>query len=167
MFELGAGDCDEHAIILCNYLLYQGEDTYIIIGNSDSEGRAAFVLLLRQAKDKLSYGKKIMDDGIQIIHPLTGQIFGPKDSFLPLKNVGIVFNPKNIWANISKNDKPGNINWNLRDNKNWKPFFDEKAAKFEQPSIQKTELRYSLPNNQEAKLLERDIEKAITSKIEE
>jgi coiled-coil and C2 domain-containing protein 2A len=49
--DLGAGDVEEHAILLCNYFNYidqaQGKDTfqsYLVLGLGYPEGRTAYVM---------------------------------------------------------------------------------------------------------------------------
>jgi coiled-coil and C2 domain-containing protein 2A len=162
ILEIGAGDGDEHAVILCNYLLYQGHDAYVLMGKSESEGRISYVAVLNKPKEG-------WDIDTQLINPLTGQIFDPKDTFLPLKSVGCIFNESNVWANVSKNEKPTSISWDLRNRKNWKAFFrnSKKVSEIDINSIQRSDLIYSIPDNDAVKALEKEIERTITHKIEE
>jgi coiled-coil and C2 domain-containing protein 2A len=81
-----AGDWEEHAILLCNYLLYMKQEAYVLIG-SGFEGETAYVLLKENAEYSLFNG-------------VTGEFYSIKDTLCPLKNVAMVFNSTNVSYNL-------------------------------------------------------------------
>ena len=109
--ELGAGDQEEHALLLCNYLLSTGAEAYVVLGAGIPEGLTSYVLVLEGPHPVL-------------YNACTGRAWNRDElDRCPLTSVGCVFNDKNIWANISAASKPAELAWNLLDDKHWKPFF--------------------------------------------
>ena len=109
--DLLAGDSEEHAILLCNYLLALGKDAFVVIGSASPEGDTTWVMI----RD----GRKCL-----LLNPCSGQQFSSTDPQCPLRSIGTIFNDKNIWANIQPHEQPYLLNFSLTDVKCWTPLFD-------------------------------------------
>eukprot|EP00899_Mesostigma_viride_P011659 jgi/Mesvir1/20494/Mv12380-RA.1 len=157
--ELCAGDHEEHALLLCNLFLFQGVDAYVVLGGGLHETEAAYVLT-KEKKEGTS------DDVLRIWNATTGNVVDCADPSSELREVGTVFNDKNIWANIQKADLPFAVNWDLTITKNWRPFFQESVLPPRVLGTVQTDVMYkSLPPGFYEDLegtLERDVMDAIT-----
>ena len=109
MLEIGAGDAIEHAILLCNYFLYKELDAYVVLGRGLPDGMVAYVLLkddtalsstsLTNLKLEEANAKKPDVNSPQkylFFNPVTGDSFRIKDSHIPLKEIGCIFNAQNV-----------------------------------------------------------------------
>ena len=119
-----SGDWEEHAILLCNYFLKIKPDrpAFVALGTAMPDGDAAFVL----TKDNVGGREQWA-----VWNPTTAQRFLQTDPDCPLRDIGMVFNHKNAWANIQQPSK--NIcfdSLNFEDKKCWKPFFEEVRQAF-------------------------------------
>jgi len=115
--ETQAGDWEEHAILLCNFLLSFKKDAYVCLGTAMPDGDAAFVLTKEQIGNKTVW---------YCWNPTTGQKFLQTDPDCPLKDMGMVFNHENVWANVQ--DASSNICYDsldFSDGKAWEPFYKE------------------------------------------
>jgi coiled-coil and C2 domain-containing protein 2A len=142
--DLGAGDVEEHGVLLCNYFNFidqhQGRDhieSYLMLGLGYPEGRTAYVM----RRDKLT-------NHVELWNPMRGEayFFGRddntervlgciaissgfkmnkrmNDAICQLKAVGCVIGRDNIWANVQEFDDPGLMTFDLEDGKAWKSFF--------------------------------------------
>ncbi|XP_007948277.1 coiled-coil and C2 domain-containing protein 2A [Orycteropus afer afer] len=108
--DLLAGDEEEHAVLLCNYFLFLGKQAWLVMGNAIPEGPTAYVLTWEQGH-------------YLIWNPCSGHFYGQFDTFCPLKSVGCLIGPDNIWFNIQQYDSPLRINFDVTKPKLWKSFF--------------------------------------------
>jgi hypothetical protein len=109
--EMGAGDAEEHALMLANFLLYfdthsgggRGWSTYIVTGRADPEGEAVWVLRKNSTTTLF-------------IDPCSRRCFVADDESSPLRAIGMVFNSTNVWANTQLFTRPSAMTWdfNLR-----------------------------------------------------
>ena len=83
--ELGAGDEEEHAVLLCNYLLFLQHRAYVVVGATMSATKALFVLVKEAEKWSL-------------LNPNTGESYLVEDPHCPLKDISCVFNNENVSA---------------------------------------------------------------------
>ncbi len=112
--EMNSGDEEEHAILLCNYFLYNKIQAYVVLGTGFPEGPTSYVLTRDQGS------------GAQLLwNPSTGEQYATEDPQCALKSIGCVFNRENIWANVQLTDVPHKMHFNLADESSWKPFFTE------------------------------------------
>lgn len=113
--QMQQGDWEEHAILLCNFLLSKGKEAYVILGTSMPDGDSAFVLTKEQDRNKQVW---------YCWDPTTGTKFPHTQPDCPLKDIGMVFNAENVWANVQP--KSQNICFNsfdFEDPKCWRAFF--------------------------------------------
>ncbi|XP_032771895.1 coiled-coil and C2 domain-containing protein 2A isoform X1 [Rattus rattus] len=150
--DLLAGDEEEHAVLLCNYFLFLGKKTWLVMGNAIPEGPTAYVLTW----EKNYY---------LIWNPCSGHCYGQFDAFCPLKSVGCLIGPDNIWFNIQHHDSPLRINFDVTKPKLWKSFFSRSLPYPGLSSVQPEELIYQHTDKAAAAELQDRIEKILKEKI--
>ena len=144
--DLGAGDFEEHAILLCNYFNYidkiqnnQKIKSYVLLGKGTPEGKTAYVMRRDTTSNKVElwnpmkgeayyYGRRAEDDKVGCL-PISGGGFSMdirlNDAKCQLRSVGCIVGPDNIWANVQKFEDPALINFNLDDTKCWQAMFNK------------------------------------------
>ncbi|XP_040602973.1 coiled-coil and C2 domain-containing protein 2A isoform X3 [Mesocricetus auratus] len=150
--DLLAGDEEEHAVLLCNYFLFLGKKAWLMMGNAIPEGPTAYVLTW----EKNYY---------LIWNPCSGHCYGQFDTFCPLKSVGCLIGPDNIWFNIQHHDSPLRINFDVTKPKLWKSFFSRSLPYPGLSSVQPEELIYQRTDKAAAAELQDRIEKILKEKI--
>lgn len=155
--DLGAGDQEEHALLLCNYLLALSRDAYVVLGSGIPEGLTTYVLTLDGARPRLW-------------NACSGRSWSSEEfDQCSLTSVGAVFNDKNIWANVGGGATPKEVTWNLYDEKAWRPFFGKggfRAPDFVQ-SLQKDALEYRRTTEKFRSGIERELLDALQRDVEE
>lgn len=152
--QMLAGDQEEHAILLCNYMLALGVRAWVVLGQGIPEGETAYVLTLRE-------------DEYLLWNPLAGCSYDPYDHFCPLTHVACVFNSENIWANTQPFDSPSRMSWDLQRHKFWRPFFDKRFPNPGLSSVQVGILHYTRTEEEKVQELQAALEKLLARKIEE
>ncbi|XP_058156738.1 coiled-coil and C2 domain-containing protein 2A isoform X2 [Dasypus novemcinctus] len=150
--DLLAGDEEEHAVLLCNYFLSLGKKAWLMMGNAIPEGPTAYVLTWEQSH-------------YLIWNPCSGHFYGQFDTFCPLKSVGCLIGPDNIWFNIQQYDSPLRINFDVTKPKLWKSFFSRSLPYPGLCSIQPEELIYQQTDKTATAELQDRIEKILKEKI--
>ncbi|XP_048220161.1 coiled-coil and C2 domain-containing protein 2A isoform X2 [Perognathus longimembris pacificus] len=150
--DLLAGDEEEHAVLLCNYFLWLGKKAWLLMGNAIPEGPTAYVLTW----EKNHY---------LIWNPCSGHFYGQFDTFCPLKSVGCLIGPDNVWFNIQQYDSPLRINFDVTRPKLWKSFFSRSLPYPGLSSVQPEELIYQRTDKAAAAELQDRIEKILKEKI--
>jgi hypothetical protein len=165
ILDVGAADAIEHAILLCNYLLYSNYIAMVAFGQTLLDGNTAFVILKpREGTTTLNaptelpkstsqqsvkwtsslYSKKenikpTRLNPFQICHPVTGNIYNFSDKDCPVTSIFGLFDNENIYSNTQsekKLEKLMGLMFNLKDQTNWKPFFNLHNPKVDLHSIQ-------------------------------
>lgn len=108
----GAGDTEDHAVLLCSFLLGFGLDAYVCLGAS-GEGSHAWVM---------TRGRKIL-----LWESLTGQRMPSDDPRVHrfYRKIGCVFNHRKFYGNIQVDDTVANVAWDLENESLWKPMAPE------------------------------------------
>ncbi|XP_054564055.1 coiled-coil and C2 domain-containing protein 2A [Eptesicus fuscus] len=150
--DLLAGDEEEHAVLLCNYFLSLGKKAWLMMGNAIPEGPTAYVLTREQSH-------------YLIWNPCSGHFYGQFDTFCPLKSVGCLIGPENIWFNIQRYDSPLRINFDVTKPKLWKSFFSRSLPYPGLSSVQPEELVYQRTDKAAAAELQDRIEKILKEKV--
>ncbi|XP_012579493.1 PREDICTED: coiled-coil and C2 domain-containing protein 2A [Condylura cristata] len=150
--DLLAGDEEEHAVLLCNYFLSLGKKAWLAMGSAIPEGPTAYVVTREQGH-------------YLIWNPCSGHCYGQYDTFCPLKSVGCLIGPDNIWFNIQRYDSPLRISFDVAKPKFWKPFFSRNLPYPGLSSVQPEELAYQRADREAAAELQDRIEKALKDKI--
>ncbi|XP_066136174.1 coiled-coil and C2 domain-containing protein 2A isoform X3 [Saccopteryx bilineata] len=150
--DLLAGDEEEHAVLLCNYFLSLGRKAWLVMGTAVPEGPTAYVLTREQSH-------------YLIWNPCSGHFYGQFDTFCPLKSVGCLIGPDNIWFNIQRYDSPLRISFDVTRPKLWKSFFSRSLPYPSLSSVQPEELIYQGTDKAAAAELQDRIEKILKEKI--
>lgn len=118
---LGAGDWEEHAILLANYFQWIEEhhpskdgawSTYLCTGNAIVEGESVYVVRMHQRSGS-----------VVLWNAADGIAYNAKDERCPLVRVGMLANSKNCWANVQKMAEPWKISWAIGNPKMWAPLW--------------------------------------------
>ena len=162
--DLGQGDSEEHAILLCNFFNYIDKNTqknefyksYICYGESVPEGQVWYVMR-----------RDIINNWVELWNPSTAQCSNfdrtenkmtgeknmnqrEKDPQCTLKKIWTVVGEDNVWANVQPEVIPVLIQYNLDDPKLWKSYVPMNSKKeYENGPISRLEpsgqLKYQPP----------------------
>ncbi|XP_031567301.1 coiled-coil and C2 domain-containing protein 2A-like [Actinia tenebrosa] len=151
--QMLAGDEEEHAILLCNYLTHRGRGkAYVVLGTGIPEGSTAYVLT-------------VVDGKHQLWNAHTGRSYDVHDPHCPLKSLGCVFNEENIWANVQENDEPFRLIYDFTKPNLWQPFFSKKYPRPALSSVQKETLEYRTVDREYVIRTQDRVEKLLMDKI--
>ena len=158
--ELCAGDSEEHALLLCNYLLTLSKydkEAYVVLGTGIPEGQTAYVLTKGMAAREH-----------RLWNASSGRVYALTDLSLPLHSVACVFNGDNVWANVQPTDKPASLEWSFGDSAQWRPFFGKGGyPPTTLQSVQDAHLRYRRTSEDHRKDVEREVEDTLQRAIED
>lgn len=142
--DLGAGDVEEHAILLCNYFNYIDKsqnrvniESYLALGLGYPEGKTAYVLRRDKSTNFVELWNPLRGEAYNferqpVIEELLGCIplsTGYKlnkrmnDAICQLKSIGCIISHENVWANVQDFEDPALISFDISNSKLWKPFF--------------------------------------------
>ncbi|GMF26116.1 unnamed protein product [Phytophthora lilii] len=162
--KMGAGDHEEHAVLLANYFMWYDRHhrkkdkdqkptwIYLVLGLAIPEGNIVYVLRR----------------GV-LWNASTGIGYAVSDPHCPLRDVSLVVSSKNIFANVqplinSSGKRVGGsyeLNWEIEKNpKCWKPFFTAKNISLP-PSVQRREIKYSDTPPEFVEQVERELREAL------
>lgn len=88
VIDMLSGDAEDHAVLLCCFLLHIGQPAYLLLGVGIPHGASAYVLVN-------SPGSEVIWD------PTTGFKYSVRDSFCPLHKVFFLVNNANVSFLIS------------------------------------------------------------------
>ena len=115
-----AGDGKAHAVTLCNFFLKFGHQAYVVAGKSHGRAQAYFVMTTSTPEGEEA---ETASKRIRFWSPYTGKFYTSEDSGNELVSVFMIFNSKNIWANIQSHDEPWYLEWDTENTSDWVPFF--------------------------------------------
>ncbi|PIO71835.1 hypothetical protein TELCIR_06258 [Teladorsagia circumcincta] len=151
--SLGCGDEEEHATLLCCWLLSYGIPCCLVLGSALPEGaRAAYVLVN-------------LSDGIYLVNPCDGSVYSSTDAMCPLTSVGTIVAPRNVYGNIQTNAHPSQLQFDLTKSSDWKPLFDKEMDDFQ--SIQSSSIPYPQVSEDALIELRSSIEREIKLRFDE
>ncbi|XP_063222890.1 coiled-coil and C2 domain-containing protein 2A isoform X2 [Bacillus rossius redtenbacheri] len=111
VLQLLTGDSEDHAVLLCCYLLHAGRQAWVLLGEAAPHGPSAYVLTVEPA------GRYRLWD------PVTAHCCDVADSFCPLRRVHCLLNDKNVWANTQREDLPCRTRYDTGRRSDWWPAF--------------------------------------------
>ncbi|KAF5837475.1 hypothetical protein DUNSADRAFT_4277 [Dunaliella salina] len=76
------------------------------------------------------------DVQLRIWNPLTGSVASIKDPTAELREVGMMYDNSNMWANVQQEAQPWSMSWNLRSPLHWRPFFGTQLPPRELGTVQ-------------------------------
>ena len=187
--DLGFGDYEEHAVLLCNYFNYidQKQNTgcvsYLCLGDAHPEGSTVYVIRLSadykevefwnaKTGDCYYFEKTLVDTKFLIFTMSTHykQTKSNTNKICPMKSVGAIVTFDNVLINAQSESDPSLIDFDLNNKSNWKPFLNEEAKRNYFPEGVKTiqkPIEYVDPSEEEAQKLKEEIRKHLKNFIQE
>ncbi|KAM7352847.1 coiled-coil and C2 domain containing 2A isoform 2-T2 [Cochliomyia hominivorax] len=150
LLDCSWGSPKDLGVLLCNYLLYMGLQSSLVLGFAYPYGECAFVLFTNEEGEML------------FIDPGTGKRYAMKDVFCPLYSVRMVITQNNFYLNIQSENRVSMMNFNLNDSSCWLPGFTKKNPA-PLGGFQSLDYKYRLPFN--IGELKYNIERKIMKKI--
>ena len=170
--DLGFGDYEEHAVLLCNYFNYidqkqkTGCVSYLCLGDAHPEGSTVYVIRLTPDFKEVEfwnaktgecfYFEKTLVETKFLCLPMSAQYKNSKSNsnkICPLKSVGAIVTFDNILINIQDETDPGLLDFDLNNQALWLPFLTDEARDRYFPegikSVQKP-IEYTDPSEAEA-----------------
>eukprot|EP00742_Colponemidia_sp_Colp-10_P019371 GILJ01022468.1.p1 GENE.GILJ01022468.1~~GILJ01022468.1.p1 ORF type:complete len:807 (+),score=137.00 GILJ01022468.1:28-2421(+) len=150
--EMGAGDYEELAVLLCMFLrhLDPEEQTFLVLGMGSIFRQATFVLHSHKGT-------------VNLIDPRTGSIYNIENPKCGLEEVAMVVSHDQVWANIQLSGSPHRMVWNFSDRRYWLPMLDEEAQQLMVtiPSVQRPTLDYAAIKARQESDLEEQIRREV------
>jgi len=144
--DLGFGDYEEHAVLLCNYFNYidkkqnTGCVSYLCLGDAHPEGSTVYVIRLTPDFKEVEfwnaktgdcyYFEKTLITTKFLCLPMSSQYKNSKSNsnkICPLKSVGAIITFDNILINIQDETDPSLIDFDLNNQAFWLPFLTDEA----------------------------------------
>jgi len=187
--DLGFGDYEEHAVLLCNYFNYidqkqkTGCVSYLCLGDAHPEGSTVYVIRLTQDFKEVEfwnaktgdcfYFEKTLIDTKFLCLTMSSQYKNSKSNsnkICPLKSVGAIVTFDNILINIQDFTDPGLLDFDLTNQSLWLPFLTDEARNRYFPEGIKTvqrPIQYTPPSEKEALILKEAIRDYLKKVIRE
>ena len=162
--DMGAGDYEEHAVLLCNFLNYidkkQGRvdyETYLALGKGIPEGNTCYTLRRNKKTNHVEiwnpvngeayfFGNEMYYRSCLCLPCPQGERVGDHDPTCPLKEIGCVISANNVYINIQPSSDPSTTLFNFENTNYWMPFLSESSQQRYFPngieSVQDKELTY-------------------------
>ncbi|XP_069467483.1 protein CC2D2B [Ambystoma mexicanum] len=148
------GTREEHAVLLCNYFLFLGKKTYVLLGTSVLEGSVAYVL----TEELFEY---------LLWNPMNGQCHKQFDAFCPLQSIDCLITADNVWFNVQQNSSPMSVKFDISKETQWKPLFTKNVLHTSKSTWQESEIVYVPTNKSMVEDLEKRVERTIKNKLME
>ena len=97
----GCGDEEEHALLLCCWLLGSRIPSFVVLGSALPDGEKAAYVLVE------------LPEGNLLVNPSDGSCYQPNDPMCPMISVGCVFSPENVYGNIQPRSHPSQVKWDF------------------------------------------------------
>jgi coiled-coil and C2 domain-containing protein 2A len=88
VLRLLSGDSEDHAVLLCCFLMHLGKKAWLLLGVGIPHGPTAYVLTREEEQHNLS--------SYWLWDPASGQKYSIQDSFCPLQKVFCLINDENV-----------------------------------------------------------------------
>jgi coiled-coil and C2 domain-containing protein 2A len=159
--DVCAGDEEEHALLLYNFLNYlkKAETIYLVIGKSIPEGNALYILTSEKIMYDSTHSHPSAGLGYVFIDPIKGFVYSSSDLDCPLREIFMLVSDSNLWANVQVSEAlqrfdyfphsspmfspyhqsttlPYAMSFDVHDSTSWLPFFDCKSNQNDLKTIQ-------------------------------
>jgi hypothetical protein len=153
--EIHAGDWEEHAVLLCNYLLHFGLEAYVVLGQGVPEGSTVYVLSRPKTENSTW----------QLWNSCTSTRYATTDTNCSLKRIDYLISANNIWANVQSSREVCRCSFNLSDARAWVPLFDAMNARPDLQALNPPQVMYTKPSIAVAEAFEREIHQHLKDKV--
>lgn len=99
------------AVLLINFYLTIGLESWLMIGESQLRANSCFILL------------KESETEFAIIDPVSGVKYQQTDTYCPLSSISFLVNSKNLWGNIQVERKVFMTRFNVKERSDWRALF--------------------------------------------
>ena len=187
--DLGFGDYEEHAVLLCNYFNYidkkqnTGCVSYLCLGDAHPEGSTVYVIRLTPDFKEVEfwnaktgdcyYFEKTLINTKFLCMTMSSQYKNSKSNsnkICPLKSVGAIVTFDNVLINIQDETDPSLIDFDLNNQSFWLPFLTDEARNRYFPEGIKTvqkPIEYTPPSEKDALSLKEAIRDYLKKVIRE
>ncbi|XP_070608497.1 protein CC2D2B isoform X1 [Erythrolamprus reginae] len=152
--KLGVGNKEEHAVLLCNYLLYIGKKAWVLLGTSVLEGKVAYVATQENGEYFLW-------------NPLSSHCYKQFDAFCPLQSVDCLISGENVWFNIQQNNSPMCTSFDISKESFWKQLLPYNFQNSKNQTVQPEKIFYVATDVSLVNELQNRIERILKNKIME
>ncbi|XP_069688134.1 coiled-coil and C2 domain-containing protein 2A [Periplaneta americana] len=156
VLRLLSGDSEDHAVLLCCYLMHLGKKVWLLLGTGIPHGPTAYVLT-REEEHLRNFSYWLWD-------PASGQKYSIQDSFCPLQKVYCLINDENIWVNVQREELPWRTKFDVTRRSDWMPAFG-KTVGAPMGSVQPAALEYTATATSATQLLQDRIEKQLKDSL--
>ena len=165
LLDLGCGDYVEHAVLLANYFLYLQchEEVYVVLGQSRTSFRAAFVLTRGARRPHSPHQPQC-----QLWDPVTGERYPASDRRNALVQAGTMFTARDIYVNCQPQGnaaQTGEAFFGVKGGSGWQRFAGHPPPE-QCETVQKAVLQYVPPVDGDVLQMERDIREVLRTNIE-
>ncbi len=152
--DMGAGDFEEHALLLLNYLMWLNSpdnggsgiwDDYLVLGSTHDSGESAWVLRYYARTNQ-----------VVLINPCSGRSYLGLDATCPLNNIGMLANNKNCYANVQGSGQPWRMRFDVTSTRDWMPMWAPGSDVIPPSTIQEP-IVYTAPNESFVEQLQDDV----------
>jgi len=152
--DMGAGDFEEHALLLLNYLMWLNLpdnggsgiwDDYLVLGSTHDSGESAWVLRYYARTNQ-----------VVLINPCSGRSYLGLDATCPLNNIGMLANGKNCFANVQGSGQPWRMRFDVTSTRDWMSMWKPGSDIIPPASIQEP-IVYTAPNEAFVEQLQDDV----------
>ena len=152
--DMGAGDFEEHALLLLNYLMWLNLpdnggsgiwDDYLVLGSTHDSGESAWVLRYYARTNQ-----------VVLINPCSGRSYLGLDATCPLNNIGMLANAKNCFANVQASGQPWRMRFDVTSSRDWLPMW-KPGSDIVPPATIQEPVVYTAPNEAFVEQLQDDV----------
>jgi centrosomal protein CEP76 len=161
------GDCENHAILLCNLLLGFGLDAYVCVGSKLKNQPHTWVVTVSHDYTEVVFWESLT--GNRYLHLYLNPDDPPLDKNIvirhPYKTIGCLFNHRNFYANIQPLTNVDTCSFNLRDQSKWKSMSEDAIQTICNPSTAASSTMLHMPplcqNMLDSTLVSNDLERQL------
>ncbi|CAD5211920.1 unnamed protein product [Bursaphelenchus xylophilus] len=154
MLTIGCGSTEEHAVLLCNWLLGMGFQAFLLLGTGLPQSvNTAFVYV------------EIPGYAAILIDPSDGSYYLTTDTTCTLNNIYVIATPTNVFGNLQTEKQVVLTDFNIKRRSCWEPLFASNRTP--PPTVQKDSLVYTEVSEDVVMELRGSLEREIRLKFDQ
>ncbi|CAD5207441.1 unnamed protein product [Bursaphelenchus okinawaensis] len=154
MLTIGCGSTEEHAVLLCNWLLGMGFNAFLVLGQALPSGVNSVYVYV-----------EIQGHGPVLFDPADGSNFGTTDSNCTMNNVHVIVTSNNVFGNLQSEKQTVVTDFNFKRRSLWEPLLSPTKPLL--PTIQKDSIVYTEVNEDVVMELKGSLEREIRLKFDQ